>query len=108
MAGCGTCHKNHPTDKHDVVQAAVEAQEAALARSRKVRENGGPCEVCSQNHPTYECCDACNYDIHTCHFCGDTLGHAGVSACYILLKDEERDPDGWADRGVTGDEGKPA
>lgn len=23
----------------------------------------------------YYCCDACNYDRHICHFCGDSLRH---------------------------------
>ena len=23
------------------------------------------------------CCDACNYDTHRCHFCGDDLRHDG-------------------------------
>lgn len=25
----------------------------------------------------YHCCVACNYDRHTCHFCGDSLSHLG-------------------------------
>lgn len=43
-----------------------------------------PCEVCGKPHWNYECCERCNYSTHTCHFCGDDLGHAEVSACYIL------------------------
>lgn len=27
--------------------------------------------------PYYEVCDACNYDRHTCHFCGEHLTHDG-------------------------------
>jgi hypothetical protein len=27
------------------------------------------------DHPLYECCDACNYDRHRCHFCGDDTSH---------------------------------
>lgn len=25
----------------------------------------------------YWCCEACNLDRHTCHFCGDSLRHDG-------------------------------
>lgn len=25
----------------------------------------------------YRCCDRCNYDRHTCHFCGEELDHNG-------------------------------
>lgn len=25
----------------------------------------------------YYCCEACNYDKHFCHFCGDPLNHNG-------------------------------
>lgn len=104
MVGCGTCQQNHPTAKHDVVQAAVAAQAVALEHTRATVA-GGPCEVCGKDHPTYECCEKCNYGTHTCHFCGDPLGHTEVSACYILLKDEENDPAGWTMGPVAGPTG---
>lgn len=30
------------------------------------------------NGACYFCCDYCNYDRHTCHFCGDSLMHGDV------------------------------
>lgn len=45
-----------------------------------------PCEVCGKAHSNYKCCSACNYNKHTCHFCGDTLGHSEVSSCYIMAE----------------------
>jgi hypothetical protein len=33
------------------------------------------CQVCSENHPTYMCCDRCNYDTHDCPGCGEWVGH---------------------------------
>lgn len=41
------------------------------------------CQACKKRHGTYHCCEACNYDTHLCHFCGDNLGHNEVSECYF-------------------------
>jgi hypothetical protein len=49
-----------------------------------------PCEICGKAHSNYECCESCNYGMHSCHFCGDQLGHqVAFSSCYILLEWEE-------------------
>lgn len=48
-----------------------------------------PCEVCGEKHRNYECCEACNHQRHTCHFCGDDLGHREISVCYLLPHWEE-------------------
>lgn len=58
------------------------------ARNQKFPEKY-PCEICGESHRNYECCENCNLDNHTCHFCGDNLGHGEISACYIL--------EGWGD-----------
>lgn len=79
----------------------IEAE--ALRRGRLIREAGRleswskertnnnlknpesfPCEVCGKKHPNYNCCEKCNFNNHRCHFCGEELGHAEFSICYIL------------------------
>jgi len=72
----------------EVVAAAVEAQARGLQYD-KAMWILGLCQVCGGEHPSYNCCDRCNYDRHTCHFCGDPLGHKEVSACYLLIDVEE-------------------
>lgn len=75
------------------IEAAAKAQLICLQTTRAnwMRPDLVPCEVCGGPHCTYECCDSCNYVNHTCHFCGDELGHDGVSACYIT-EDIENPP----------------
>ena len=34
--------------------------------------------------PMYEVCDACNYAVHQCHFCGDDLTHSGHDSSGVL------------------------
>jgi hypothetical protein len=43
--------------------------EAAKARVREMHTHGGAC---------FYCCDLCNHDQHSCHFCGDPLRHDGL------------------------------
>jgi hypothetical protein len=33
------------------------------------------CEYLKTDQGCYYCCEACNYDRHICHFCGDNLTH---------------------------------
>lgn len=65
---------------------ATRLQEQAIQRTNNNFHNPAynPCEVCGEKHENYKCCEQCNIDRHTCHFCGDSLGHREVSACYIL------------------------
>lgn len=41
-----------------------------------------------ENCPMY--CDACNYDRHVCHFCGDSIPHGkdAEHPCYIDALEE--------------------
>lgn len=34
------------------------------------------CEVCGKGHPTYFCCDRCDYETHCCPGCGAPLSHS--------------------------------
>lgn len=90
-----SCKRNHPASKHELVTKAGEAQDADLALTTLSGKTHGPCQVCNGSHPTYDCCQDCNYDRHNCHFCGEELGHNEVSACYIVLRDEEAHPEEW-------------
>jgi hypothetical protein len=52
-------------------------------RVERALTDAGICVACFRTHPTYRCCQSCNYQVHhECHFCGDWLGHLGVSDCY--------------------------
>jgi phosphorylcholine metabolism protein LicD len=62
----------------------LQKQARERTRNNQIDPDSFPCEVCGEKHPIYDCCSRCNYDNHTCHFCGDELGHSEVSACYIL------------------------
>lgn len=95
-----------PTDEE--AAAANEAQKRALQYD-KAMWILGLCQVCNGKHPSYKCCDRCNYDTHICHFCGDNLGHEEVSACYLLMDIEEgkliTTPEilqGWIQRSTLG------
>ena len=72
---------NQPPE--DRVRAAQVAETLCKTYSRTLRFLN-VCEVCHKDHPTHHCCEKCNRDNHQCHFCGDDLGHAEVSACYLL------------------------
>ena len=39
------------------------------------RVAGEDCEYLKRHGICYHCCEACNYDNHDCHFCGDSLNH---------------------------------
>lgn len=65
-----------------------------ITKANWIDPNIQPCETCGKNHQNYECCDACNYDMHRCHFCGDDLGHSQISACYILEEDQFQGDEG--------------
>lgn len=72
------------------IAAANEAQLRSVQYSHGMWVTN-QCEVCdSKEHGTHYCCERCNYDRHLCHYCGDNLGHDEVSACYILIKLEEK------------------
>lgn len=64
----------------------------------------GICEVCFGKHQTYVCCERCNYDRHMCHFCGDSLGHSEVSACYFVEVDLEMSASVWTSHIIEGPE----
>ena len=52
-------------------------------RVERALNDAGICSACFRPHPNYLCCESCNYQVHhECHFCGDWLGHLGVSDCY--------------------------
>ena len=64
----------------------VTPQDAAKKVQRAL-EDAEICTACFRPHRTYLvavlCCESCNYQRgHDCHFCGDWLGHFGVSDCY--------------------------
>jgi hypothetical protein len=71
--------------------ADTRAQEicAQITHANWMRPDLVPCEICGENHENWNCCDQCNYQTHTCHFCGDDLGHAEVSACVIEADRDE-------------------
>lgn len=69
--------------KDPTPEKAAQLQEYCRDRTRSFRAQG-ICEVCQGMHPTWHCCESCNYDNHRCHFCGDWLGHDEISACYLM------------------------
>jgi hypothetical protein len=77
-------HQDCPTCE-PVKKLGLMAEETCRLTSRAnwINPTVQGCEVCGGEHCTYECCDQCNYEKHLCHFCGDNLGHEGISACYI-------------------------
>jgi len=80
---CGTCHKSHATEDHYIVTLAGRVQDISIQKTILAYVSN-VCEVCNGAHKTYNCCDKCNYDKHTCVLCGDPLGHDEISSCYIL------------------------
>lgn len=74
-------------ERHKKLSAEAERlQRQCVERTSNNLKNPkyNPCEVCGSLHENYNCCDQCNYNTHTCHSCGDNLGHKEVSMCYIL------------------------
>jgi len=73
------------------LDADIEAQNECYDKTRAnwLSPANQPCEICGKEHRNYECCEKCNRDRHTCHFCGDSLGHEEISACYRQIAREE-------------------
>lgn len=48
-----------------------------------IPEHDYPCERIKTDAGCYHCCDACNYDRHTCPGCGTPLTHLGNERVYV-------------------------
>lgn len=51
------------------------------AKAGYIRSSYPPCEICTGSHPTYWCCEKCNYGNHYCPSCGEELGHSERGIC---------------------------
>lgn len=75
-AALSTSRTQELLDKNQGTTRGVSEERAGFSRSLRP-----PCEICSGPHPTWECCEICNHASHTCHFCGETLGHSERGHC---------------------------
>lgn len=72
-----------------------------------------PTELCKRESHERDgacswCCETCNYDLHRCHFCGDSLRHNGLTLsgepnpCYVNCPACGQEHEGLCDRLVRG------